>query len=99
MTVEFVDYGNEEMYSRDKWLTNARKPLETFNEPNMMCIKMCDVKVSGNKDVYDLDLIERLTADKDANKFTFEPTHDMRDTDYDPETSVATGNIKVNGIS
>ena len=64
-----------------------------------MCIKMCDVKVSGNKDIYNLDLIERLTADKDIYKFTFEPTHDMHNADYDPETSVATGHMRVNGVS
>ena len=65
----------------------------------MMCIKVCDVKIAGNKDIYDLDLIEQLAADRIKNKFTFEPTHDMHNADYDPETSVATGHMRVNGVS
>ena len=59
---------------------------------------MCDVKISTNAMEYDYDLIEQLTMDR-TNKFTFVPTHDMLDTVYDPETSVASGHIQINGKS
>ena len=96
MTVEFVDYGNQGLYSKNMWLTHARKTLPSHNMPNMMCIKMSDVKISTNMGDYDLDLIGQLVQDR-TNQFTFEPNDTMTNVLYDPKTTVASGHIKMNG--
>ena len=45
VAVEFVDYGNDQIYPKDKWQQHSRHPLECWRLTPVMCIRMIDEKL------------------------------------------------------
>ena len=45
VAVEFVDYGNEQIYPKEKWQQYSRHPLACWRQKPIMCIRMIDEKL------------------------------------------------------